>query len=75
MGTNKECIEQLDRMKLGMADRLRNLEETLNRLSNVLLANQEPPNQTNTVMATMGDDLLSPLRQRGLNLQDFQDMI
>jgi len=34
-------------MKLGMADRLQHLEDTLNRLSNVLLANQEPPNQGN----------------------------
>ncbi|XP_042941551.1 uncharacterized protein LOC122288885 [Carya illinoinensis] len=52
MGTNKERIEQLEagldgvqeglhRMELGMADRLRHVEETLNRLSDVLLANQE----------------------------------
>jgi len=51
MGTNKECIEQLEeglhRMELGMADRLQHLEATLNRLSDVLLANQEPPNQAN----------------------------
>ena len=51
MGTNKERIEQLEdglhRMELGMADRLQHLEETLNRLSDVLLANQEPPNQDN----------------------------
>jgi hypothetical protein len=51
MGTNKERIEQLEdglhRMKLGMADRLQHLEDTLNRLSDVLLANQEPPNQGN----------------------------
>ncbi|XP_035549720.1 uncharacterized protein LOC118349417 [Juglans regia] len=56
MGTNKERIEHLEaglgevqeglhRMELGMADRLRHVEETLNRLSDVLLANQEPPNQ------------------------------
>ena len=51
MGTNKERIEQLEeglhRMELGMADKLQHLEDTLNRLSDVLLANQEPPNQTN----------------------------
>ncbi|XP_035544588.1 uncharacterized protein LOC118347982 [Juglans regia] len=58
MGTNKERIEHLEaglgevqeglhRMELGMADRLRHVEETLNRLSDVLLANQEPPNQGN----------------------------
>ena len=58
MGTNKECLEQLEaglggvqdglhKMELGMADRLRHLEETLNRLSDVLLANQEPPNHGN----------------------------
>ena len=34
-------------MELGMADKLQHLEDTLNRLSDVLLANQEPPNQTN----------------------------
>jgi hypothetical protein len=34
-------------MELGMADRLQHLEETLNRLSDMLLANQEPPNQDN----------------------------
>ncbi|KAL6334474.1 hypothetical protein AAG906_016015 [Vitis piasezkii] len=56
MGTNKERIEHLEaglgevqeglhRRELGMADRLRHVEETLNRLSDVLLANQEPPNQ------------------------------
>lgn len=49
MGTNKERIEQLKdglhRMELGMADRLQHLEDTLNRLFDVLLANQEPPNQ------------------------------
>ena len=50
MGTNKERIEHLEaglgevqeglhRMELGMADRLRHVEETLNRLSDVLLAN------------------------------------
>ena len=41
--TNKERIEQLEdglhRMELGMADRLRHLEETLNHLFDVLLAN------------------------------------
>ncbi|XP_073266436.1 uncharacterized protein [Populus alba] len=51
MGINKERIEQLKeglhRMELGMADKLQHLEDTLNRLSDVLLANQEPPNQTN----------------------------
>ena len=30
-----------------MVDRLRHLEETLNHLSDVLLANQEPPNHGN----------------------------
>jgi hypothetical protein len=30
-----------------MADRLQYLEDTLNRFSDVLLANQEPPNQGN----------------------------
>ncbi|XP_041011265.1 uncharacterized protein LOC121255036 [Juglans microcarpa x Juglans regia] len=55
MRTNKERIEQLEaelggvqdglhRMELDMADRLRQVEETLNRLSDVLLANQEIPN-------------------------------
>ena len=47
MGTNKERIEQLEdglhRMELGMADRLRQVEENLNRLSDVLLANLENP--------------------------------
>ena len=47
MGTNKERIEQLEdglhRMELGMADRLRQAEENLNRLSDVLLANPENP--------------------------------
>jgi len=58
MGTNKERIEHLEaglgevqeglhQMELGMADRLRHVEETLNRLSDVLLANHEPPNQGN----------------------------
>jgi hypothetical protein len=51
MGTNKERIEQLEdglhQMELGMADRLQHLEDTLNRFSDVLLANQEPPNQGN----------------------------
>ena len=53
MGTNKERIEELEaglgevqdglhRIELGMADILRHLEETLNRLSDVLFANQEP---------------------------------
>ncbi|KAG2663117.1 hypothetical protein I3760_16G012600 [Carya illinoinensis] len=54
MGTNKERIEQLEaglggvqeglhQIELGMADRLRHVEETLNCLSDVLLANQENP--------------------------------
>ena len=54
MGTNKERIEQLEaglggvqeglhRIELGMADRLLHVEETLNRLSDVLLAIQENP--------------------------------
>ncbi|KAF9676446.1 hypothetical protein SADUNF_Sadunf08G0002900 [Salix dunnii] len=51
MGTNKERIEQLEeglhRMELGMADRLQHLEDMLNRLSDVLLANQEPANLGN----------------------------
>ena len=53
MGTNKERIKQLEaglgevqdglhRMELDMVDKLRHLEETVNRLSDVLLANQEP---------------------------------
>nr|TKR91215.1 hypothetical protein D5086_0000225710 [Populus alba] len=53
MGTNKERIEQLEialgevqdglhRMEIHMADRHRQMEETLNRLSDVLLANQAP---------------------------------
>ena len=51
MSTNKKRIENLEeglhRMELGMADRLQHLEDTLNRFSDVLLANQEPPNQGN----------------------------
>jgi hypothetical protein len=58
MGTNKERIEQwaarlgevqngLHQMELGMTDKLQHLEETLNRLSDVLLADQESPNQGN----------------------------
>lgn len=54
MGTNKEQIERLEarlgeaqdelhRMELGMANRLRHVEETLNRLFDVLLIDQEPP--------------------------------
>ncbi|RVX03737.1 hypothetical protein CK203_023107 [Vitis vinifera] len=47
MGTNKERIEQLKdglhRMEVGMADRLRQVEENLNRLSDVLFANSENP--------------------------------
>jgi hypothetical protein len=50
MGTNKERIEQLEialgevqdglhRMEIHMADKHRQLEETLNHLSDVLLAN------------------------------------
>ena len=53
MGTNKERIEQLEialgeiqdglhRMEIHMADRHRQIEETLNHLSDVLLANQAP---------------------------------
>ena len=53
MGTNKERIEQLEialgevqdglhRMEIHMADRHRQMEETLNRLSDILLANQAP---------------------------------
>ena len=51
MGTNKECVEQLEdglhRMELSMANRLQHLEETLNCLYDVLLANQEPSNHGN----------------------------
>ncbi|XP_058111277.1 uncharacterized protein LOC131254302 [Magnolia sinica] len=58
MGTNKKRIELLEaglgevqdglhRMELSMTDRLRQLEETLNRLSDVLLADQELPNHGN----------------------------
>ena len=47
MGTNKERIAHLEdglhRMELGMANRLRQVEENLNRLSDVLLANLENP--------------------------------
>ncbi|KAA8525675.1 hypothetical protein F0562_007530 [Nyssa sinensis] len=57
MGTNKEH-EQLEaglggvqdglhRMELDMADKFRHLKETLNRLSNVLLSNQEPSSHGN----------------------------
>ncbi|RVW85692.1 hypothetical protein CK203_033444 [Vitis vinifera] len=42
-----EVQDGLHWMELGMADKLRHLEETLNRLSDVLLANQEPPNHGN----------------------------
>ena len=56
MGTNKERIEhlktrlgvvqeELQRMELGMIDKLHHLEEALNRLSNVLLANPKSSNQ------------------------------
>jgi len=58
MGTNKERIEQLEialgevqdglhRMEIHMADRHHQLEKTLNRLSDVLLANQEPTTHGN----------------------------
>jgi hypothetical protein len=58
MGTNKERIEQLeaglvgvqdrlDSMEQGMIDRLHHLEETINRLTNVMLVNQEPSNHSN----------------------------
>jgi len=58
MGTNKERIEQLEvrldevqnglhRMELGMTDKLQHLEKTHNRLSDVLLADQESQNQGN----------------------------
>ena len=51
MGTNKERIKQLEdrlhQMELGMADRPCHLEETLNRLSDILLTNQESPNHGN----------------------------
>ena len=58
MGTNKERIEQLEaglggvqeglhRIELGMADLLRHVEETLNSLSDVLLAIQENPTHGN----------------------------
>lgn len=51
IATNKERLEQLEeglhRMELGMADRLRLMEETLNRLSEVLLAKSENPNPDN----------------------------
>ena len=47
MGTNKERIEQLEdglhRMELSMANRLRQVEENLNRLTDVLLANPRNP--------------------------------
>ena len=51
MGTNKERIEQLEeglhRMEVGMTGRLQHLEDMLNQLSDVLLANQEPANLSN----------------------------
>ncbi|RVW18803.1 hypothetical protein CK203_098359 [Vitis vinifera] len=58
MGTNKECIEELEagigevqdrlhRIELSMVDILRHLEEILNRLSGVLFANQESPTHGN----------------------------
>ncbi|KAL6322783.1 hypothetical protein AAG906_019052 [Vitis piasezkii] len=48
MGTNKERIEHLETgLGLGMIDKLHHLEEALNRLSNVLLANPESSNQGN----------------------------
>ena len=58
MGTNKECIEQLeaglgevqdrlDSMEQGMSDKLQHLEEAINRLANVMLVNQEQPNHHN----------------------------
>ena len=47
MGTNKERIEQLEdglhRMELSMANRLCQVEENLNRLSDVLLENPGNP--------------------------------
>jgi len=57
MGTNKERIEQLeaglggvqdrlDSMEQGMVDRLHHLEETINRLTNAMLVNQEPFNHS-----------------------------
>ena len=63
MGTNKERIEHLEiglgvvqeelqRMELGMIDKLHHLEEALNRLSNVLLANLESLNQAITTKKT-----------------------
>ena len=39
--------EGLHMIELGMADRLRHVEETLNRLSDVLLATQENPTPIN----------------------------
>ena len=58
MGTNKERIEQLevgrggvqdklDSMEQGMSDKLQHLEETINRLANIMLVNQEQPNHHN----------------------------
>jgi hypothetical protein len=58
MGTNKERIEQLeaglvrvqdrlDSMEQGMIDKLHHLEKTINRLTNVMLVNQEPSNHSN----------------------------
>ena len=63
MGTNKERIEHLEtrlgvvqeelqRMELGMIDKLHHPEEALNRLSNVLLANLESLNQAITTKKT-----------------------
>lgn len=58
MGTNKERIEHLEselnsvqeglqRMEMGMNDKLHHLEETLNRLSNALLTDQMNANHGN----------------------------
>ncbi|KAJ0020095.1 hypothetical protein Pint_31747 [Pistacia integerrima] len=58
MGTNKERIEHLEsrlgavqerlqQMEFGMNDKLHHLEEALNRLSNMLLANPESSNHGN----------------------------
>jgi hypothetical protein len=58
LGTNKERIEHLEtvpglvqdemqKMETAMTDKLFNSEETLNRISNVLLLDQESSNHDN----------------------------
>ncbi|KAL6321594.1 hypothetical protein AAG906_024595 [Vitis piasezkii] len=60
IGTNKDS-EELQRMELGMIDKLHHPEEALNRLSNVLLAN--PKNQKVPMVLTTlkgGQPMVAP---------------